>query len=379
MLRARASIADRLTVNRTPQPASKKMLQNIETDSLSATNVQSLQNVWNGVDEIKLRKFVTVTSKWTNVIEQMDEVDDANIFNVLGTAQIFAPHTKDELMAGLILTTALDHGKFIIRPEFIRKNARICASNGSKEATIRIDRDNWFERPQEIEVDLDKCGRMLNRMKSIPFFASVVKMCSANTLPVCPDKGSIRCSITPESAMHSSSVGVHAYQTVAALIVSPNVVFTERGQQKEFGWLLKQEMIQQTEAAKRKLVSESEEMITDELDEQYDLLSDKSAYDIQQTHIKSRNPWLGISRLLMKDQKILLMTTQEEDTTKDLQEALAGMDLGKEREQFAFKSREFFTIMSAVVLMRKTNSTVRKDGTRHHGNMMRSSLRRYEN
>ena len=80
-------------------------------------------------------------------------------------------------MAGLILTTALDHGKYIIRPECIRKNAMIRASSGNKEATIRVDRDNWFERPQDIEVDLDKCGRMLNRMKSIPFFANVVTVC----------------------------------------------------------------------------------------------------------------------------------------------------------------------------------------------------------
>ena len=96
---------------------------------------------------------------------------------------------------------------------------------------------------------------------------NLLKICGAKgTLLACPDKGTIRCAITPESAMHSSSMGVHAYQTVTALIISPNVVFTERGQQKEFGWLLKQEMIQQVEAAKRNPASGPIGILTDELD-----------------------------------------------------------------------------------------------------------------
>ena len=95
-----------------------------------------MQTMWKGVDKIKLRKLVTVMNKWTNVIEQMDEVNDATIFNVFGTAQVFALHTKDELMAGLILTTALGHEKVIIRPECICNDAIIRASNGSKEVLL---------------------------------------------------------------------------------------------------------------------------------------------------------------------------------------------------------------------------------------------------
>ena len=204
------SAAQIIARNSTPSPRKTKNLRKEMRALLTDLQVTDLQKTWDGCTRENLEGWADTMAEWIEEIEQMQDSSNEKLFDLIGTAKMTAPAVEADTRNTLMLTAAIDHGKYVIRPDRINGNITVKHQTTST-MMIHIIREKWFKKPQTVTIDLDKCAEMANKMQHIPYLHNVRRMFDKQTKTESEIRVT-RYSVTPESAMHDPRNNLAAYQ-----------------------------------------------------------------------------------------------------------------------------------------------------------------------
>ena len=345
------SAAQILARNSTPLQRKAKNLRKEMRAPLTDLQVTALQKTWDGCTREILEDWADSTTKWIDEIEQMRDPTNEKLFDLIGTAYMFAPAVEAETRNALMLTAAIDHGKYVIRPDRINGNITVSHQTTST-VLMHVVREKWFKKPQTVTIDFDKCAEMIDKMRHIPYLHNVMRMFDKQTKTESEIRVT-RYSVTPESAMHDPRNNLAAYQVITGVVPDFSTTYSQRGQEKNVGWFLKEELMKHIQALQKNRQT-GEGMIDDNLEDAFEILQDPSSFDIDKKSIWSKGDWNEMPEL--KEQETLLLYAQDDTTVQAVKDALEVIVTQGMSTTFGVKSEEYLIMREAVMLIHSTNT-----------------------
>ena len=143
-------------------------------------HVKKLKAIDNRMTSTNLKQWVQSWAIMREEVSKMDDLADEIVHETLGSAQLFASEINRWVVTALMLELAFATPPYMIALDAMRETkpkdvSTFTMLEGLNVATIKVDRENWFEKHETVSIDKRKTLQVLDVMKSIKYFDVVMK------------------------------------------------------------------------------------------------------------------------------------------------------------------------------------------------------------
>ena len=157
------------------------MSQTLQDAALTEEHVKKLKAIDNRMTSTNLKQWVQSWAIMREEVSKMNDLTDEIVHETLGSAQLFASEINGWVVTALMLELVFaEPPRYVIAPDAMRETkpkdvSTFTMLEGLNVATIKVDRENWFEKHETVSIDKRKTLQVLDVMKSIKYFEVVMK------------------------------------------------------------------------------------------------------------------------------------------------------------------------------------------------------------